>query len=156
MSAVEWRVSLGDDSTRVVYEPATSSFERAVFVCAHGAVGRVLFGSFVELAMAPPRARGCATLATRREIATLIPGSLLGVRSRRAHPYSALSLSPSYKGIPLPIGGLARTCGVPVHVWSVNDMALAVRLWRAGVQSILSDDPGAIVRARTTLTGQSS
>jgi uncharacterized protein len=39
MSAVEWRISLGDDSTRAVYEPATSSLERAVFVCAHGAGG---------------------------------------------------------------------------------------------------------------------
>jgi len=28
-----------------------------------------------------------------------------------------------------------------IHVWTVNDAAYALRLWRDGVQGILSDDP---------------
>jgi len=39
MNAVEWRVSVGGEETRAVYEPATSPEQRAVFVCAHGAGG---------------------------------------------------------------------------------------------------------------------
>ena len=38
MSA-EWRVAVGNDETRAVYESASSEADRAVFVCAHGAGG---------------------------------------------------------------------------------------------------------------------
>jgi len=39
MSPAEWRVAVGGDETRAVYEPATSGRESALFVCAHGAGG---------------------------------------------------------------------------------------------------------------------
>ena len=35
-----------------------------------------------------------------------------------------------------------------IHVWTVNDAAYALRLWRDGVQGILSDDPQSILAAR--------
>jgi glycerophosphoryl diester phosphodiesterase len=35
-----------------------------------------------------------------------------------------------------------------IHVWTINDPAVALRLWRAGVQGILSDDPRSILAAR--------
>jgi predicted alpha/beta-hydrolase family hydrolase len=38
MSA-EWKIDVGDETTRAIYEPATSGPDRAVFVCAHGAGG---------------------------------------------------------------------------------------------------------------------
>jgi uncharacterized protein len=41
MSSSEWRVAVGSDDTRVVYEPATLPSENAVFVCAHGAGGNM-------------------------------------------------------------------------------------------------------------------
>jgi uncharacterized protein len=41
MSTSEWRVAVGSDDTRAVYEPATSPSENAVFVCAHGAGGNM-------------------------------------------------------------------------------------------------------------------
>jgi len=41
MSATEWRISVGDEHTRGVYEPATSSHEDALFVFAHGAGGNM-------------------------------------------------------------------------------------------------------------------
>jgi uncharacterized protein len=41
MSAAEWRVAVGSEETRAVYEPATSDVQNAVFVCAHGAGGNM-------------------------------------------------------------------------------------------------------------------
>lgn len=38
-SAAEWRVEVGEEETRAVYEPATAGDDRAVFICAHGAGG---------------------------------------------------------------------------------------------------------------------
>ena len=39
MTKTGWRVAVGDDTTRAVYEAASSGDDRAVFVCAHGAGG---------------------------------------------------------------------------------------------------------------------
>jgi uncharacterized protein len=41
MTATEWRVTVGDATTRAVYEPATSGDDGALFVCAHGAGGNI-------------------------------------------------------------------------------------------------------------------
>lgn len=57
MSAVEWRVAVGGEETRAVYEPATSAVENAVFVCAHGAGGNMSDRSMLAAANAL-RARG--------------------------------------------------------------------------------------------------
>jgi uncharacterized protein len=52
MSEVEWTVSVGADSTRAVYEAATSGQEGAVFLCAHGAGGSMNDRSTVAAATA--------------------------------------------------------------------------------------------------------
>jgi uncharacterized protein len=57
MSAVEWKITVGGEETRAVYEPATSAEERAVFVCAHGAGGNMSDRSTLAAANAL-RARG--------------------------------------------------------------------------------------------------
>ena len=57
MSATEWRVAVGGEETRAVYEPATSAKEAAVFVCAHGAGGNMSDRSTLAAANAL-RARG--------------------------------------------------------------------------------------------------
>lgn len=79
----------------------------------------------------------------------LLPAVL---RRRRKHlPYQVMSLPPVYKGIPIPLGAIARVvapAGVPVHVWTVNSAARAHRLWLKGLRGILSDDPAIILRAR--------
>lgn len=41
MSATEWTVSVGAETTSAVYEPASAAPEAAVFVCAHGAGGNL-------------------------------------------------------------------------------------------------------------------
>jgi predicted alpha/beta-hydrolase family hydrolase len=57
VTAAEWLVTVGSDSTHAVYEPATSGAESAVFVCAHGAGGNMADRSTVAAANAL-RARG--------------------------------------------------------------------------------------------------
>ena len=52
MSAAEWRVAVGAEETRAVYEPATSDAQNAVFVCAHGAGGNMSDRSMLAAAKA--------------------------------------------------------------------------------------------------------
>jgi glycerophosphoryl diester phosphodiesterase len=44
--------------------------------------------------------------------------------------------------------------GVPVHVWTIDDPAEAVRLWRMGVCGIISSDPHAMLQVRAGLQAQ--
>jgi predicted alpha/beta-hydrolase family hydrolase len=50
MSDIEWKIAVGSDETRAVYEPATSAQERAVYVCAHGAGGNMSDRSILAVA----------------------------------------------------------------------------------------------------------
>lgn len=62
-----------------------------------------------------------------------------------------MCIPPIYHGIPVPIASLARSMkphGVVTHIWTVNDPAYALKLWRHGVNGIISDDPGAILAVR--------
>jgi glycerophosphoryl diester phosphodiesterase len=47
----------------------------------------------------------------------------------------------------------AHRAGVPVLAWTVNDPDEAIRLARSGVDAIVSDDPGTILRTLATLPG---
>jgi glycerophosphoryl diester phosphodiesterase len=38
---------------------------------------------------------------------------------------------------------------VVTHIWTVNDPLKALRLWHQGVQGIITDDPAAILAARS-------
>lgn len=42
MTKAEWKIDVGGESTRAVYEAATSGADEAVFVCAHGAGGSMM------------------------------------------------------------------------------------------------------------------
>jgi predicted alpha/beta-hydrolase family hydrolase len=41
MPVAEWKIAVGEESTRAVYEPATTDHERAVYAFAHGAGGNM-------------------------------------------------------------------------------------------------------------------
>ena len=87
------------------------------------------------------------------DVARLVLPALL---RRRLGPqlFQALCIPPRWPGIPVPIAALARALresGTVIHVWTVNDPEYALRLWREGVQGILSDDPRAILAVRKSL-----
>jgi glycerophosphoryl diester phosphodiesterase len=116
----------------------------------HGAKARVLLGSFLDAALAPLRGKGFALSASVAQTRRVLPAALLG-RHARELPFDAFCIPPSYHGLPVPVGALARyAMGVqaPTHVWTVNDPAQALRLWHRGVRGIISDDPGAILAVR--------
>ena len=118
-----------------------------------GAVGRTVVASFVPGALVPFAGSGIPTCATPADLIPRCVPSLLGRRYRHL-PFQAMSLPRFYRGIPVPLRALARAAepaGVPLHVWTVNDGAVARRLWRAGVRGILADDPATILAARSAL-----
>lgn len=111
---------------------------------------RVLVGSSNDAVMARFYRSGLAACASMRDAALLIPQAMLGIRPARPR-YDVLSLTPEYRGVPIPIAKMAaavRSRGIPTHVWTVNDPVEAGRFWDAGVNAILTDDPGAILRTR--------
>ena len=70
----------------------------------------------------------------------------------RAPGYAALSIPPSWHGVPFPmraIAAAARRRAVPVHVWTVDDPREAQSLWRRGVNGMITNDPEPILAART-------
>jgi glycerophosphoryl diester phosphodiesterase len=111
------------------------------------ATRRVVLGSFDNAPMEAPRAAGLPTLASQRELVRLLP-RVIASTSRVAVPFAAISMSPRFHGVPIPISRYVRATQVPVHVWTVNDPAQPHRLWRAGAHGIVTDYPAVMVEAR--------
>ena len=120
---------------------------------AHGLLGRVLVNSTDQRAVQPFRGV-TQTGASLAECVALLARSSLPPFGVRRVPYDALCITPNFDGIPVPVERLARVVrklGVPTHVWTVNDPGYAARLWRAGIEGILSDDPGLMMKVREGL-----
>ena len=84
------------------------------------------------------------------DVIALLPSALLHLHARPAH-VRALCIPTRWHGLPVPIAALARTLrgsGTVIHVWTVNEPALARQLWQRGVQGVISDDPAAMLAAR--------
>jgi glycerophosphoryl diester phosphodiesterase len=131
---------------------AASAGTRAL-IDRHGARDRCVVASFESGALAPFEGSRIPRCSTPSETAALYLPALLGRRCR-ALSFQAMSLPRVHKGIPLPLAAIARTAataGVPLHVWTVNDPAVARRLWRRGICGIISDDPARMVRERRDL-----
>ena len=129
--------------------PAATELLR-VAVRRHGIERRIIVAAFDAAATRPLRGAGFALGASTPDVVGLVLPALL---RRRVAPqlFQALCIPPYWHGIPLPIAALARALrdsGTAIHVWTVNDPAYALRLWREGVQGILSDDPRSILAAR--------
>jgi glycerophosphoryl diester phosphodiesterase len=109
----------------------------------HGIEHRIIVAGFDPAAARPLRGAGFALGACTSDVACLLLPALL--RRRVAPPlFLALCIPPRRHGVPVPIAALARALresGTVIHVWTVNDPAYALRLWREGVQGILSDGP---------------
>lgn len=116
----------------------------------HGIERRVIVAGFDARCTRPLRGAGFALGACTRDVAALLPAALLHLRVAPRH-VQALCIPPRWHGLPVPIAALARALRgshTVIHVWTVNDPAEATRLWAAGVQGIISDDPATILRAR--------
>jgi glycerophosphoryl diester phosphodiesterase len=119
----------------------------------HGIAGRVIVAGFAAAAVHPLRGAGFPLGATSPDVAALLLPALLRQRVRDL-PYCALCIPRTHRGIPLPIGAMARAIrgsGTVMHLWTINNPGDALRFWRAGVQGIISDDPALMIAARTTL-----
>ena len=127
---------------------ATPALVRAI--ARHNLTGRVIVAGFEPASTMPMRHGAIALGASTPDVARLLVPALL--RRRVPRPwYRALCIPPMYHGIPVPIGSIVRTTrehGVVTHVWTVNEPSRAQRLWRQGVQGIISDDPALMLAAR--------
>jgi glycerophosphoryl diester phosphodiesterase len=129
--------------------PAATELLRAA-VRRHDIAHRIIVAAFDPTATRPLHGAGFALGASTPDVVGLVIPALL---RRRVAPqlFQALCIPPVWHGIPVPIAALARALrdsGTVIHVWTVNDPAYALRLWREGVQGILSDDPRSILAAR--------
>jgi glycerophosphoryl diester phosphodiesterase len=116
----------------------------------HDIAHRIIVAAFDPAATRPLRGAGFALGASTPDVASLVLPALM---RRRVAPelFQALCIPPVWNGIPVPIAALARALresGTVIHVWTINDPAYALRLWREGVQGIVSDDPKSILAAR--------
>lgn len=125
-------------------EPARRAIE------SHSASKRVVLDSMELEALTPFRRASVLTGACFDDVLPLLPRALVG-RSPASLPYSALCIPRWYKGLPIPVRRMAklvRERGVPTHVWTVNDPAVARSLWSAGINGIISDDPETMLGVR--------
>jgi glycerophosphoryl diester phosphodiesterase len=114
-----------------------------------GAAARCLIGSFLASALTQFRDSGIARTASRDDVVRLYLRALLP-GAPRSLPFQALCIPPFFNGIPLPVlrfARMAHAAGIPTHVWTVDDPALARRFWDGGVNSIISNDPALILAA---------
>jgi glycerophosphoryl diester phosphodiesterase len=115
-----------------------------------GALARVLIGSFIDAALEPFQREGVPVLGAPRALARLYLPAVLGAQPRSL-PYQSMCLPRFHRGLPVPVRQFARvmrSLGRTAHVWTVNEPARAHRLWDAGVNGIISDDPGVILATR--------
>jgi glycerophosphoryl diester phosphodiesterase len=114
------------------------------------AVERCVIASENHAALQMFREPPFATAASAAEIGVLYRAVLVR-RVPASVPYRCLSVPVRHRGLPVPTRGFvaaARGLGCPVHVWTVNDAAVAVTLWGRGVAGMVTNFPALIREAR--------
>jgi glycerophosphoryl diester phosphodiesterase len=125
----------------------------ARFIRRFGLQDSVVVGSAQDSVMRWFYGSGLHCCAAMYDAMRWIPVALTGQRAS-AVPFEVLSITTTFRGVPIPVLRLARTAatlGIPTQVWTVNRPAIAVRLWRGGVAAIVTDDPAAMLEARRTI-----
>lgn len=129
--------------------PAAQAGVRRV-ILAHGAQDRCVVAANDWRALAQLGDAPFALGASKRDIARLYFGSLVGYRPK-AVGYALLAVPEQFRGLTVPTRrfiAAARRVGCPVHVWTVNEPAVARGLWNEGVAGIVTNLPGVIRKAR--------
>lgn len=116
----------------------------------HGAESQCVVASFDSRALDPFRDSRITISASTADVKRLLY-RVVTRRPIRSLPYAMMCVPPRLRGVRVPIASLVyltRPAGCLVHVWSVNDPAVARRLWDVGVHGIVTDDPAGIRDAR--------
>ena len=119
----------------------------------HDIARRVIVAGFDPASVRPLRGAGFALGASTPDVAALLWPALRGQKVSGL-PFEALCIPPTHRGIPLPVGAIARAVrdsGVVVHLWTINNPGDALRFWCQGVRGIISDDPAVMLAARSSL-----
>ncbi len=137
----------------IIIEIKTARASEAVrtAVRRHNLGARAIVAGFDDASMRPLRNEAFALGASTRQLARALPAVMLG-RSLTPN-FRAVCIPPTYRGFPVPIAGFVRALrgtGVVTHVWTINSATHAQKLWHAGVNGIISDDPATILAARST------
>jgi glycerophosphoryl diester phosphodiesterase len=117
-----------------------------------GAADRVVLASAHDEALDAFRQPPFLVGASARDILRLWLAPVRGIPELRCTAYS---VPWRHRGVlPVPTRRFvanAHSLGASVHVWTVDDPALARRLWARGVNGIVTNDPAGMVteRART-------
>jgi glycerophosphoryl diester phosphodiesterase len=111
--------------------------------------GRCTVAAFDGAILEPFRGTRVPRAASTADMVRMYIPALLG---RRHHelPFAVMSLPRQYRGVPVPLGALARSAapaGVPLLSWTINDARIAQRLFDRGVRGVISDDPGQLLAA---------
>jgi len=129
--------------------PAATELVR-IAIRRHDIAKRVIVAGFDPEATRPLIGAGFALGASTPDVMKLLVPAPLRLRAG-PQQFQAVCIPPRWHGIPVPIAALVRALkgsGTVTHVWTINDPGHALRLWRLGVQGIISDDPGSILAAR--------
>jgi glycerophosphoryl diester phosphodiesterase len=142
-------------STPMIIEVKTTAAAPAVrrSIEAQGAHERVLVDSLEAATMKVFADSRIPTGGTRNDAIRGMTELMLGLPVT-PFAFDALCLPTSYRGLRVPIERFARAAhkqGRVLHVWTINDPAVAIRLWNKGVQGIITDDPAVMLKARATL-----
>ena len=118
-----------------------------------GASGRVVAASMQRETIQPLREANLATGASAMDVLSLWLRLMRGPLPQSL-PYAALCIPRIYAGLPIPVVGLARLArgaSVATHVWTVDEPGVAERLWLAGIQGIVTNDPRTMLSLRARL-----
>lgn len=131
--------------------PAATEAIRAA-IRRHALAPRVIVAGFSAQSVRPLRGEGFAIGASTGDVVRALPRALTG---RQVTPTcDAFCIPPTHNGIPVPIRAIVkalRASRTVVHVWTINDRRQALRLWQAGVNGIISDDPGVMLDERRSV-----
>jgi glycerophosphoryl diester phosphodiesterase len=132
-----------------IKEPAAQEAVRQL-ILEEGAAERCVLASEHHAALQVFREPPFAVCASGEEIGALYRGVLLR-RVPTSVKYRTLSVPERHRGLRVPTRSFvaaARRLGCPVHVWTINDPAVAQRLWGLGVSGIVTNLPERIRAAR--------
>ncbi len=143
-------VAFPDVPILVEIKTSRASAETRRLIERHGAESRCVVESFDARALDAFRGSRIAIGASSTDVKRLLH-RVVTRRPVRSLPYAVMCIPRRLRGIRVPIASLVtltRPAGCLVHVWTINDPAVARGLWDIGVRGIVSDDPGLMRRAR--------